>query len=87
MSKRIIGGKLSQRQCRMDGLIELAGVAQGAYETMMRFDGVRLGSDSAAECLSRFRGQSGCEQFKTTLEEGLGKRFGGGNAGRVHDCH
>ena len=84
MSKRIARGQCRKRHCGADGLVELAGVAQGANEPMVRFI-VRIvshfsGGDGCAKKPGCFSRCSGCEQFERVLGQGLGSsRIGCGH--------
>jgi hypothetical protein len=84
VSQGIGGSESNESQGGGDGLIELAGIAQGANETVVRFsdclDIFWIGGDGGAKGLCRFSGIAGSEQVKATL----GERFGAGSVGRGH---
>jgi len=60
-------GQGSERQGSADGLIELAGVAEGANETMVGLDIFFIGGDGGAKGLSGFGGMTVGEQVKAAL--------------------
>jgi hypothetical protein len=80
MRERITGREGRERQGHPDGLVEFAGVAQGADKAVMRLNVRGIGGNGGAKCLCRFCGRSGCKQFETLL----GQRFGVWNFYSAH---
>lgn len=62
-------GEGSERQGRADGLVELAGIAEGANETVVGFDILRVGGDGGAKGLRGISGIAGGELVKAMLGE------------------
>ena len=80
MRQRIGWGEGSERQGCADGLVELAGITEGANETVMRLNIICDGGDGGSKGLYSFSGLAGGEQVKTAL----GVLFGGGSFGLGH---
>lgn len=71
MGQRVSGSERRQRQCGGDGLIDLARVAQGANEAVVRLNVSRsvFGSsrDGGAKGRCRFSRRTGGEQVEAEL--------------------
>jgi hypothetical protein len=73
VGERIVGGEGCQSHCSGDGVVECAGIAQGADQPMMSLNVARISGDGGAKSLGRFRRLALCEQVEATV----GVRVGG----------
>jgi hypothetical protein len=83
--KRGVSKRISRREDGKghgggNGLVKLAGVAQGANEAVMGFNVGCVGGDGGLKGLGRLRRLAGSEK----IESAVGKRVGGGKFG--HGC-
>lgn len=58
----VLGSERGERECGADGLLEMAGVAEGADETVVGLVVVEVGGDGGAEGAGGFVGTAGGEQ-------------------------
>jgi hypothetical protein len=72
----------NEGQGRTDGLLKVAGVAEGADQAVMGFSVRRVGGDGGAKGAGSAGWLAGCKQFNATL----GERIGGGVVGWGHGC-
>jgi hypothetical protein len=80
VSEGIGRGEGSESQGCADGLVELAGVPEGANETVVGLDIFCVSGDGGAKIPCGFIGRACGEQVKATL----GELFGGGSFGLGH---
>lgn len=76
--QRIVGCERSQCQGCSDGLLQAAGIAQGAHQAVVRVVARFVDSDGGAKGLCRLGGCALCEQvhaFLAKLVRGLGIRL------------
>ena len=73
----IVWSQSSQSESSTNRLVNPAGIAQGADESVVRFSVRRVGGYGGAKGRGSLSGRVSCKQAETTLEVGSGKRFGG----------
>jgi len=85
VSQRVSGRERGERQGRGDGLLQPAGVAEGANQPVVRFNTCRagrcgIGGNRGAKSLGSLSRRPGSKKIQTTLAE----LFGSGSFGCGH---